>query len=663
MSEPRTVVCPYCGFGCRLLVDPGTMKVKPHRGEPNRGKLCPKGLHATEFVLSRDRLKRPLKREGSRTRPISWGQAIEEIAGKLLEIREIYGPDAVAFIASSKVSNEENYLLQKIARLFGTNNIDNCARLCHEASVHALKMTVGAGAQTNPYEDLEGFGVILIWGYNPAETHPVVMDYILRAKRKGAKIIVVDVRETRTMAFADYGLVIRPGTDIALANAMMNVIIREELYDWDFIKTRTVGFSEVRMAVRKYTPEYAGKVTGIPAETIREVARTFALAGSGAIMWGMGLTQHVSGVENVMAVIDLALLLGYIGEKGGLYPMRGQNNVQGAAYMGALSEFLPGYVPLTDERFRKRVAKIWGVEDLPTERGLYLTELWEAIESNDVKALYIVGENPAVSEADFLRVRNALRKLDLLVVQDVFMSRTARYAHYILPAAAFCEKEGSYMNSERRIQWSHRVCEPMGDSKPDWEILVMLGRALGLPGFNYSSVEEITAEYFRLFPSLEERSVDELKAGDGIFLPKKRLHTWEFATPDGKARFIAVEQVQPWERPDYEYPFVLTTIRLISHYNTGEMTLRSPSLVRLMGEPKVLMNRSDAERLGIHDGDWVEIETRRGKIRMRAKLGGIPPGVVAVPFHFKANKITSPALNKAGTPELKFSAARVRKVD
>ncbi|WP_297090070.1 formate dehydrogenase subunit alpha [Thermococcus sp.] len=663
VSEPRTVVCPYCGFGCRLLVDPGTMKVKPHRGEPNRGKLCPKGLHATEFVLSRDRLKRPLKREGSRTRPISWGQAIEEIAGKLLEIREIYGPDAVAFIASSKVSNEENYLLQKIARLFGTNNIDNCARLCHEASVHALKMTVGAGAQTNPYEDLEGFGVILIWGYNPAETHPVVMDYILRAKRKGAKIIVVDVRETRTMAFADYGLVIRPGTDIALANAMMNVIIREELYDWDFIKTRTVGFSEVRMAVRKYTPEYAGKVTGIPAETIREVARTFALAGSGAIMWGMGLTQHVSGVENVMAVIDLALLLGYIGEKGGLYPMRGQNNVQGAAYMGALSEFLPGYVPLTDERFRKRVAKIWGVEDLPTERGLYLTELWEAIESNDVKALYIVGENPAVSEADFLRVRNALRKLDLLVVQDVFMSRTARYAHYILPAAAFCEKEGSYMNSERRIQWSHRVCEPMGDSKPDWEILVMLGRALGLPGFNYSSVEEITAEYFRLFPSLEERSVDELKAGDGIFLPKKRLHTWEFATPDGKARFIAVEQVQPWERPDYEYPFVLTTIRLISHYNTGEMTLRSPSLVRLMGEPKVLMNRSDAERLGIHDGDWVEIETRRGKIRMRAKLGGIPPGVVAVPFHFKANKITSPALNKAGTPELKFSAARVRKVD
>ncbi len=663
MSEPRTVVCPYCGFGCRLLVDPGTMKVKPHRGEPNRGKLCPKGLHATEFVLSRDRLKRPLKREGSRTRPISWGQAIEEIAGKLLEIREIYGPDAVAFIASSKVSNEENYLLQKIARLFGTNNIDNCARLCHEASVHALKMTVGAGAQTNPYEDLEGFGVILIWGYNPAETHPVVMDYILRAKRKGAKIIVVDVRETRTMAFADYGLVIRPGTDIALANAMMNVIIREELYDWDFIKTRTVGFSEVRMAVRKYTPEYAGKVTGIPAETIREVARTFALAGSGAIMWGMGLTQHVSGVENVMAVIDLALLLGYIGEKGGLYPMRGQNNVQGAAYMGALSEFLPGYVPLTDERFRKRVAKIWGVEDLPTERGLYLTELWEAIESNDVKALYIVGENPAVSEADFLRVRNALRKLDLLVVQDVFMSRTARYAHYILPAAAFCEKEGSYMNSERRIQWSHRVCEPMGDSKPDWEILVMLGRALGLPGFNYSSVEEITAEYFRLFPSLEERSVDELKAGDGIFLPKKRLHTWEFATPDGKARFIAVEQVQPWERPDYEYPFVLTTIRLISHYNTGEMTLRSPSLVRLMGEPKVLMNRSDAERLGIHDGDWVEIETRRGKIRMRAKLGGVPEGVIAVPFHFKANKITSPALNKAGTPELKFSAARVRKVD
>ncbi|AHL23363.1 formate dehydrogenase subunit alpha [Thermococcus nautili] len=659
----KTVVCPYCGFGCRLIIDRDGWKVKPYPGEPNRGKLCPKGLYALEFVRSKDRLKRPLKREGSSLRPLSWGQAIGEIANELLEIRELYGPDAVAFIASSKISNEENYLLQKIARLFGTNNIDNCARLCHEASVHALKLAVGTGAQTNPYEDIENFNAVLIWGYNPAETHPVVMDYILKAKRRGAKIIVVDVRETRTMAFADYRLVIKPGTDIVLANAIANVIIGEELYDEEFVKGRTRGFSEVRMAVMKYTPEYAESVTGIPAEAIREVARTFALAGSGAIMWGMGLTQHVSGVENVLAVINLALLLGYIGEKGGLYPMRGQNNVQGAAYMGALSEFLPGYVPLTDERFRKRVASLWGVDDLPTERGLYLTELWEAIERGDLKALYIVGENPAVSEADFTRVRRALRKLDLLVVQDIFMTRTARYAHYILPASAFCEKEGSYMNSERRIQWSHRVCEPYADSKPDWEILAMLGRALGLPGFTYAGVEEITAEYFRLFPELEERSVDELKNGDGIFLPRKRLHTWEFATPDGKARLVAVERISPWEGPNEEFPLVLTTVRLMSHYNTGEMTLRSPSLVKLMGEPRALINERDAERLGIRDGDWVEIETRRGRIRMRAKVGGVPEGVVAIPFHFKANRITSPALNKAGTPEFKFSACRVRKMN
>ena len=396
----KTVVCPYCGFGCRLLVDPKTMKVKPHRGEPNRGKLCPKGLHATEFVLSGDRLRRPLKRTGNLLKPVSWGQAIDEIASKLLEIRELYGPDAVAFLASSKVSNEENYLLQKIARLFGTNNIDNCARLCHEASVHALKMAVGTGAQTNPYEDLERFGVILIWGYNPAETHPVIMDYIRRAKRNGARVIVVDVRKTTSMAFADYGLITRPGTDIVMANALMHVIIHEELYNEEFVKARTTGFSEIKMAVRKYTPGYAEKVTGIPADTIKEVAREFASAGSGAVMWGMGLTQHVSGVENVLAVIDLALLLGYIGERGGLYPMRGQNNVQGAAYMGALSEFLPGYVLLTDDRFRKRVASLWGVDDLPTERGLYLTELWDTIESGDVRALYIVGENPAVSEAN-----------------------------------------------------------------------------------------------------------------------------------------------------------------------------------------------------------------------------------------------------------------------
>ncbi len=658
----KTAVCPYCGFGCRLLIDPKTMKVKPHRGEPNRGKLCPKGLHATEFVLSEDRLRRPLKRTHNSLKPIIWGQAVDEIASKLLEIKELYGADAVAFLASSKVSNEESYLLQKIARLFGTNNIDNCARLCHEASVHALKMTVGTGAQTNPYEDLERFRTILIWGYNPAETHPVVMDYILKAKKRGAKVIVVDVRETRTMAFADYRLVIRPGSDIALANALMHVIIREELYDEEFVKSRTSGFSEIKMAVRKYTPEYAEKVTGVPAGLIRTVAREFASAGSGAVMWGMGLTQHVSGVENILAVIDLALLLGYIGERGGLYPMRGQNNVQGAAYMGALSEFLPGYVPLTDDRFRKRVASLWGVEELPTERGLYLTELWDAVESGEIMALYIVGENPAVSEANFTRVRKALRELDLLVVQDVFMTRTAKYAHYILPASAFCEKDGSYMNSERRIQWSHKVCEPYADSKPDWEILTMLARALGLPGFDYRSVEEITEEYFRLFPELEDRTVEELKNGNGIFLPKKRLHTWEFATPDGKARFIAVEQISPWERPDDSYPFILTTIRLISHYNTGEMTLRSPSLVKLMGEPKALISRADAERLGIEKGDLIDIETRRGRIRLPAEVGRIPPGVIAVPFHFKANRLTSDALNKAGTPEFKFSAARVRKV-
>ncbi len=385
------------------------------------------------------------------------------------------------------------------------------------------------------------------------------MDYILRAKKSGAKIIVVDVRETRTMAFADHRLIIRPGTDIVLANALAHVIIEEELYNEEFIRSRTTGFSEVRMAVKKYTPEYAERVTGVSAKKIKEVARDFSLAGSGgAEMWGGmgGLTQHVSGVENVLALINLALLLGYIGERGGLYPMRGQNNVQGAAYMGALSEFLPGYVPLTDGKFRKKVAGLWGVDDLPTERGgLYLTELWDAIEKGDVRALYIVGENPAVSEADFMRVRRALRNLDLLVVQDIFPpTRTARYAHYLLPASAFCEKAGSYMNSERRIQWSEKVCEPAYDSKPDWEILTMLGKALGLPGFNYTSVEEITAEYFRLFPELEEKSVEELKNSDGIFLPKKRLHTWEFATPDGKARFMAVEWIPPWEGPDDKYP-------------------------------------------------------------------------------------------------------------
>ncbi|CAB49710.1 formate dehydrogenase subunit alpha [Pyrococcus abyssi] len=656
------VVCPYCGFGCNLLIDPKTLKVKPYKGEPNRGKLCPKGLHALEFVLSKDRLRYPLKKVGSDFVRIGWDDAIREIASKLREIKERYGPNAIAFIASSKVSNEENYLLQKIARLLGTNNIDNCARLCHEASVHALKMTLGAGVQTNPYSDLENFKAIMIWGYNPAETHPVVMDYILNAKRKGAKIIVIDVRETTTMRLADYKLMINPGTDITLANALMNVIISEGLYDKEFVRSRTVGFSEVKMAVKKYTPEYAEKVTGIEAKLIREVAREFAKAGSGAIMWGMGLTQHVSGVENVIAVIDMALLLGYVGDKGGLYPMRGQNNVQGAAYMGALSEFLPGYVPLTDSTFRKRVASLWGVEDIPTERGLYLTELWDAILEGEVKALYIMGENPAVSEANVLKVRKALQKLELLVVQDLFLTRTARFAHYILPAAAFCEKEGSYMNSERRIQWSFKVCDPPGEAKPDWEILSLLGKELDLPGFPYEKVEDITEEYFKMFPELAGISVEELKNSNGIIIPYKRLHTIRFQTPDGKARLIAVEQIMPWEQPNGEYPLILTTVRVMSHYNTGEMTMRSPSLVKLMSEPVVYISESDAKKYGIKDGDLVKVETRRGSIVLKAKISKVKEGVIVVPFHFDANILTNDALNKAGTPELKYSSARIRKI-
>ncbi|HII60356.1 TPA: formate dehydrogenase subunit alpha [Pyrococcus horikoshii] len=656
------VVCPYCGFGCNLLIDPKSRRVKPYPGEPNRGKLCPKGLYALEHVFSKDRLKHPLKKEGESFRRISWEKAISEISTKLKEIIEDYGPGSIAFIASSKVTNEENYLIQKIARLLGTNNVDNCARLCHESSVHALKLTLGDGVQTNPYSDLERFGAIMIWGYNPAETHPVVMQYILGAKRRGGKIIVIDIRETLTMRFADYRLVIKPGTDITLANAIMNVIIEGNLYNKEFVESRTTGFSEIRMGVKKYTPEYAEKVTGVPAELIREVAEVFAKAGSGAIMWGMGITQQISGVENVLALVDIALLLGYFGEKGGLYPMRGQNNVQGAAYMGTLSEFLPGYIPLSDSKFRRKVAKMWGVEDLPTERGFYLTEYWDAILKGDLKALYIVGENPAVSDANALKVRKALTKLDLLVVQDLFLTKTARFAHYILPAAAFCEKEGSYMNSERRIQWSFKVCDPPGESKPDWEILVMLARALGLKGFDYSKVEDITREYFKLFPALRNRSIEELKAR-GIIIPAPRLYVDSFNTHDGKARFVAVEQIMPWEEPNGEYPLILTTVRLINHYNTGEMTRRSPSLAKMSGESVVFISREDAREYGIEDGDYVIVETRRGSLRLKAKIAKIQKGVIAIPFHFDANLLTNDALNKAGTPEFKFSAARIRKIE
>lgn len=684
MSERLVpVVCPFCGFGCRFYIKtyngvPVGVEFYTEPGSVNEGKLCPKGVSAVEFLRHPDRLTKPLKRVGEkgegRFKEISWSEALKEIATTLNEIKKNYGADAVGFLSSARCTNEENYLMQKLARLFGTNNIDHCARLCHAPTVAGLLKTVGAGAQTNPYTDILLTNAIFIIGYNPAESHPAVMRYILKAKDRGAKLIVADPRRTRTAWFADIHLQFKPGTDVALINAMINVIVTEGLYDRDFIIKRTIGFEELTAKVSKYTPEYAEKITDVPASLIREAAKTFATAGKGIIMWAMGLTQHTTGTDNVLALATLALICGYIGREGcGLFPMRGQNNVQGACDMGCLSAVLPGYRRVTDDEKRKEVAKAWGVEDIPSKPGLTVVEMMHAAYEGKLKAMYIMGENPAVSDPNLTHVREALKKLDFLVVQDIFLTETALYADIILPAAAWAEKEGSYTASERRVQWSFKACDPPGEAKPDWLILTMVGKELKLPGWvEYTSAEDILREINKVVPQYRGITPERLKKDlRGIQWPcpsdthpgTPRLHVERFPTPDGKARLILPDYKPPAELPDDKYPLVLTTYRIVGQYHTLSMTKRIKPLNKRWPEPYAEIHPKDAEKYGIRDGDLIVIVTRRGKFECKARVTEtIKPGVVGVPWHWGANVLTNDALDPVSKiPELKVCACNIMK--
>lgn len=684
MSEKLTpVVCPFCGFGCRLYIksfngEPIGIEFYGEPGSVNEGKLCPKGVAAPFYLRHPDRLKKPLKRVGEKGegkfKEITWSEAFKEITTMLNAIKKEYGPDAVGFFSSARCTNEENYLIQKIARVFGTNNIDHCARLCHSSTVAGLLRTVGAGAQTNPYTDILKTNVIFIIGYNPAESHPVFMRYILKAKDRGTKIIVADPRRTRTAWFADIYMQHYPGTDIALLNGMMHVIIKEELYDKEFVITRTVGFEKLRTVVSKYTPEYVEKITGVPAQTIVEAARTFATAGRGVVMWAMGLTQHICGTENVMAAATLAMICGYVGREGcGLFPMRGQNNVQGACDLGALPNLLPGYRKVTDDAKRKEVAKHWGLEDLPSEPGLTIVEMIHGAHEGKIKALYIMGENPAVSDPNLNLVRKALKELEFLVVQDIFLTETAMYADIVLPAAAWGEKAGSYTASERRVQWSFKACEPPGEAKPDWLILSRLGKELGLPSWpDYSSPEDILREINRVVPQYKGITPERLKNNlAGIQWPcpgedhpgTPRLHVERFLTPDGKGHLAAVEYRPPAEVPDEEYPLILTTVRIVGQYHTLTMSNRIPYLKKRWPEPYVEINPVDAEKYGIKDGESVVIITRRGQFECKAKITrSIKPGVVSVPWHWGANVLTNDVLDPISKiPEYKVCACKIVK--
>ena len=667
-------VCIYCGTGCMLdlrVRDGKVVGILPHEGGAGEGRLCIKGWSAHEFIHHPDRLTKPLVRRGDGFREGSWDEALSLIADGLGKAMAERGSDSIAILSSAKVTNEENYLLQKFARaVVGTNNVDHCARLCHASTVTGLIASFGSGAMTNSLEDMEEADAIFVIGSNTSEQHPLIARRMIKAVKRGSSLIVADPRAIDLTAYATVHLGHRPGSDVALLNAMMNVIIAEGLNDEAFIEARTEGYEALRLAVASYTPERAEEITMVSAERIREAARLYAEAERASIFFSMGITQHTTGVDNVVSVANLAMLTGNVGREGtGVNPLRGQNNVQGSCDMGALPDFLPGYRRVEDENARRQFSEAWGV-DLPSEPGLTVVEMIDECGSG-IRAMYIMGENILISDPDINHVREQVEKLDFLAVSELFLSETAQMADVVLPAASFAEKSGTFTATDRRVQRIRKAIEPVGESRPDWVIISQLSNRLGYP-MEYGSPEEIMNEIASLTPiygGIRYRRLDE----HGIKWPcpypghpgTDILHRGRFTR--GKGRFLPAEYRPPAEEPDGEYPYILTTGRVLFHWHTGTMTRRSETLTDQLDEAFVEISPEDAGEIGVKDGDLVRVRSRRGEITLKAWVTErILRGVVFIPFHFAeaaANVLTNPALDPvAKIPELKVCAARVEKI-
>jgi len=678
MREVLTV-CPYCGVGCNLYlqVEGGRVKgLRPSKEHPiNRGSLCPKGATVHQAIHHPERLTRPLIREGGSFREASWEEAYSLIAERFTELKERYGGESLGLLSSSMATNEDNYLAQKFARaVLGTNNVDQCARLCHAPTVAGLISSFGSGAMTNSIEELAQARCFLIIGANPSEAHPVIANnFIKPALRAGAKLIVIDPRRTELARRADVHLQLRPGSDIALLNAMMNCIIAEGLHDEGFIRERTEGFDQLKELVSKYTPERAAELTGVPAELIREAARLYATTDPASIVYCMGITQHHVGTANVVSVANLAMLTGNVGkESTGVNPLRGKNNVQGACDMGVEPEFLPGYRPVGDEEARRVFEEAWGVKLPRYEPALvWCTRMWDEVLEGRLRGLYIIGENIAVTEANLSKVERALEELDFLVVQEVFMTKTAKFADVVLPACTFAEKDGTFTSTERRVQRVRKAIEPLGESKPDWLILQELAQRMGYR-MSYSGPEEIMEEIRRLVPTYGGITYKRLEEGFGLQWPcpdeghpgTKFLHKGRFTR--GRGKFQPAEHRPPAEEPDEGYPLVLTTGRILMHYGGGSFTRRVTSLERANPENFVELSPADAERYGVKDGDKVRVISRRGEVEARVKVAEIREGVAFMPFLYEespANRLTNDVLDPVcGIPELKVCAVRLERV-
>jgi len=671
-AETRTT-CPYCGVGCSILL--GTrngriVKVRGDREHPvNRGNLCVKGRFGMDFVGADDRLTKPLIRKNGKLEEAEWDEALDFVAENLRSLKEQHGPDALAGLSSAKCTNEENYVFQKFVRsVIGTNNVDHCARLCHSSTVAGLARAFGSGAMTNSIDEFLGADCIFVIGSNTTETHPVISLRIKAAARNGARLIIADPRKIDLVEFAELHVRQKSGTDVALANAMINVIISEGMADNDFIASRTEGFEAVKEAVKDCTPEWAEPITGIAADDIRQMARIYGSADRASIVFSMGITQHTSGTDNVLTLANLAMLTGNVGrESTGVNPLRGQNNVQGACDLGALPNVYPGYQKVDDPAAREKFEHAWGTK-LPDKAGLTVMEMMNAADERKIKGLYIMGENPMLSDANINHVREALQKLDFLCVQDIFLTETAELADVVLPAASFAEKDGSFTNTERRVQRVRKLFDAPGEARLDWEIVCDIATRLGVP-MRYAHAGEILDEIASVSPIYGGMSFERIDAA-GLQWPcpdknhpgTKFLHKGEFRL--GKGKFHVTSYRDPAEMPDNKYPFRLTTGRMLYHFHTGTMSRRSPGLEEICPPSPVEINPADAEDAGISHDDAVEVATRRGTVTARAVVTEKSPrGTIFMPFHFRegpANALTNDALDPiAKIPEYKVCAARI----
>ncbi len=678
-GEQTRTTCGYCGCGCQLEINTEQGRVVGMSTQSasgvNQGSLCVKGRFGYEFIDSGERLVRPLIRKNGVLEESDWEEALCLVADRLQGLISASGPDSLGGLASAKCTNEENYLFQKFFRsLIGTNNVDHCARLCHASSMTSLKAAFGSGAMTNPIRDVLKSGVILITGSNITENHPIFANYVVEAVLKqGARLIVADPRRICITRFADVWLRPRPGTDIAWLNGLMHIILRNGWQATEYIKKRTEGFAGLKKAVEEYTPKYVVEVSGIPEDDLYRAAELFGTLHPGSILYAMGITQHVSGTANVQALANLALLTGNVGiEGGGVNPLRGQNNVQGASDMGGLPNVFPDYQPVTEAEARQRFAAVWGVDRLPAEPGLTTNEMAAGGGAIPLRGLYIMGENPVLSDPHQAWVVETLKNLDFLVVQDIFLSDTARLADVVLPGACFAEKEGTFTNSERKVQRVRRVAPPPGLAREDLWIIAEISGRMGRT-WNYQGPAAVMQEIASLTPSYSGLTYERLEHESPAWPcpgPEHpgtpRLHEGRFSR--GLGRFYPVTHHGPVDPPSRDYPFLLTTGRVDPHYNTGTMTRKGTGLTRLYPEALAEINTWDAARIGVGDGDMVGLESVRGAITVKARVSErTDAGVVFVPFHFHespANALTGSTRDpEAGIPEYKITAVRVKKAE